>query len=330
MIGISRMPAWLLVLAMAGTTSSAWGQAASGQGYPNRPIHLLMPFPAGGTPDALARTLATQVGSQLGQNIVVDNRTGANGVIAYEMAAKSAPDGYTLVQATPSFALNTFIFRKLPYSIKDFTPITNIAQGFGYLLLVHPSVPATSIKELITLAKNKDKPLAYGTPGVGNTLHLATELFNSRAETNMLHVPYKGVAPALTALLGGEIQVMLVQPPAGVAQVKAGKLRALGFTGAKRWDGMPNVPTITESALPGFVAHFTWNAWYAPAKTPRDIVLRLQGEVHKALQVPKVRDFFVDGGWEPLASSPEALRAYVDAELKRYAQAVQLAKIQPE
>lgn len=319
-----------VALAIAVTIGSAWGQSTGGQAYPNRPIRLIMPFPAGGTPDALGRTLATQVESQLGQNIVVDNRVGANGIIAYELTAKAAPDGYTLVQATPSFALNTLVFKKLQYSLKDFAPVTNIAQAFGYLLLVHPSVPATSVKELIALAKSQNKPLAYGTPGVGNTLHLATELFNVRSGMNMLHVPYKGVAPALNALLGGEIQVMVVMPPAGVAQVKAGRLRAVAFTGARRWDAMPDVPTVSESGLPGFVAHFTWNAWYAPAKTPRNIVLRLQSEAYKALQVPKVRDFFVSGGWEPLGSSPEALRTYVDAELKRYAEAMRVAKIQAE
>ena len=315
-------------------TGSVWGQAASkapSSAYPNRPIRLLMPFPAGGTPDALGRTLASQVESQLGQNIVVDNRTGANGIIAYELTAKAAPDGYTLVHATPSFALNTIVYKKLAYDLhKDFTPITNIAQGFGYLMLAHPSVPATSIKELIAYAKGRDKPLTYGSPGVGNTLHLATELFNARAGTNMLHVPYKGVIPALNALLGGEINVMILQPPTGVAQVKAGRLRALAFTGSKRWDGMPDLPTISESGLPGFIVHFTWNAWYAPAKTPRDIVARLQFEVRKALQVPKVRDFFVNGGWEVLGSTPEELRSYVDAELVRYTEAARVAKIQPE
>ena len=208
------------------------GTHASGQSYPNRPIRLLMPFPAGGTPDALARTLSRQVESQLGQNIVVDNRSGANGIIAYELVAKAAPDGYTLVHVTPSFALNTIVYKKLPYDLhKDFAPVTNIAQGFGYLLLVHPSVSASSVRELIALAKDRNTRLTYGSPGVGNTLHLATELFNARAGMNMLHVPYKGVVPALNALLGGEIQVMIVQPPAGVAQVKAGRLRALGFTG---------------------------------------------------------------------------------------------------
>lgn len=167
--------------------ASGLGIGGRGQAYPNRLIRLLMPFPAGGSPDALARMLATQVESQLKQNIVVDNRTGANGIIAYELAAKALPDGYTLVHATPSFALNTIVYKKLSYDLhKDFAPITNIAQGFGYLLLVHPSVPATSVKELIAFAKSQNKPLTYGTPGVGNTLHLATELFNSRAGMMMI------------------------------------------------------------------------------------------------------------------------------------------------
>ena len=311
--------------------SPAWAQSSDAQraAYPNKPVHLLMPFPAGGTPDALARTVSTQVESQLGQTIVVDNRTGANGIIAYELAAKALPDGYTLVHATPSFALNTIVYKKLPYDLhKDFTPITNIAQGYGYLVLVHPSVQATSVTELIAVAKTT--PLSYGSPGVGNTLHLATELFAAHGGVKMLHVPYKGVAPALAALLGGEIQLMIVQPPAGVSQAKAGKLRALAFTGSKRWDQMPELPTVSESGIPGFVAHFTWNAWFAPARTPRPIVMRLQSEVRRALEVPKVRDFFIKSGWQPIGSTPEELDAYVKAELKRYAEAARLAKIQPE
>jgi tripartite-type tricarboxylate transporter receptor subunit TctC len=317
-----------LIAAGASAQPAAKSKTAS---YPNHPIRLLMPFPAGGTPDALGRTLASQVESQLGQSIVVDNRTGANGVIAYELGARGAPDGYTIVHATPSFALNTIVYKKLAYDLhRDFTPITNIAQGFGYLLLAHPSVQATNVKELIAYAKTRDKPLTYGSPGVGNTLHLATELFNARAGLNMLHVPYKGVAPALAALLGGEINLIILQPPTGVAQVKAGRLRAIAFTGGKRWDGMPELPTISESGLPGFVVHFTWNAWFAPAKTPREIVMRLNAEVKKAMQVPKVRDFFVSGGWEILASTPEELAKYVDAELVRYAEAARIAKIQPE
>ncbi len=320
-----------LGLALMATVVCAQPAVKAKSDYPSRPIRLLMPFPAGGTPDALGRMVASQVESQMGQTLVVDNRTGANGLIAYELGAKGAPDGYTLVHATPSFALNTIVYKKLAYDLhRDFTPITNIAQGFGYLLLVHPSVQATTVKELIAFAKTQSKPLTYGTPGVGNTLHLATELFNARAGLNMLHVPYKGVAPALNALLGGEISVIILQPPAGVPQVKAGRLRAIAFTGSKRWDGMPELPTLSESGLPGFVLHFTWNAWFAPAKTPRDIIMRLNAEVKKAMQVPKVRDFFVSGGWEILASSPEELGQYVDAELARYAEAARIAKIQPE
>jgi len=308
---------------------AALAQSKPGAAYPGKPIRLLMPFPAGGTPDLLARTVATQVESQLAQTIVVDNRTGANGIIAYELAAKALPDGYTLVHATPSFALNTIVYKKLPYDLqKDFAPVSNIAQGFGYLLLAHPSVPATNLKELFAAAKAKQ--LTYGSPGVGNTLQLATELLNDKGGVKMLHVPYKGVAPALAALLGGEIQMMIVQPPAGVQQVKTGKLRAIAFTGAKRWSQMPEVPTVSESGLPGFVAHFTWNAWFAPAKTPRPIVLRLQQEVRKAIAVPKVHDFLIQSGWEPLGSTPEELDAYVKAELKRYAEAARIANIKPE
>jgi tripartite-type tricarboxylate transporter receptor subunit TctC len=302
--------------------------APAAEHYPTKPIRLILPFPAGGTPDLLARTVATQVESELGGTMVVDNRAGANGRIAYDLAAKANPDGYTLVHATPSFALNTVVYKKLPYSLRDFAPVTNIAQGFGYLVLVHPSVKAANVKELIALAKTKR--LSYGSPGVGNTLQLATELLSERGGFKMLHVPYKGVAPALNALLGGEIQLMIVQPPAGVAQVGAGKLRAIAFTGAKRWSQMPNVPTVSESGIPGFVVHFTWNAWFAPRGTPRAIVDRLQSEVHKAIAVPKVRDFFAQSGWEPLGSTPEALDAYVKAEVKRYAEAARIANVHPE
>lgn len=317
-------------LAAAGSMLFCAGAALGQPGsYPNKPIRLIMPFPAGGTPDLLARMVASQVESLLGQNIVIDNRSGANGIIAYDLAAKAQPDGYTLVHVTPSFALNTIVYKKLPYNLhRDFTPVTNIAQGFGYLVLVHPSVQATTVKELIAAAKKTR--LNYGSPGVGNTLQLATELFNERGGIKMLHVPYKGVAPALAALLSGEIQLMIVQPPAGVAQVKSGKLRAIAFTGAKRWSVMPDLPTVSESGLPGFVVHFTWNAWFAPAKTPRAVVMRLQSAVRKAIAVPKVHDFFAQSGWEPLGSTPEELDAYVKAELKRYAKAARLANIQPE
>ena len=255
-------------------------------------------------------------------------------MIAYERGAKGNSDDYTMLHATPSFALNTIVFKKLAYDLhRDFTPITNIAQGFGYLMLAYPSVQATNVKELIAFAKTQNKPLTYGTPGVGNTLHLATELFNARAGLNMLHVPYKGVAPALNALLGGEISVIILQPPAGVAQVKAGRLRAIAFTGSRRWEGMPDLPTVSESGLPGFVVHFTWNAWFAPAKTPRDIIMRLNAEVKKAMQVPKApkaRELFINGGLEILASTPEELAKYVDVELVRYTEAARITKIQPE
>lgn len=296
--------------------------------FPDKPLHLILPFPAGGTPDQIARIVSDQVGKELGQRIIIDNRPGASGIIAYGLAAKAAPDGYTLVHATPSIALDTIVYKKLPYNLeKDLEPVTNIAQGFGYLLVANPSVPAKSLKELIALSKTRQ--LHYGSPGVGDTLQLATALLDQRAHMNMLDVPYKGVAPALAALLGGDVQVMIIQPPAGVPQIKAGKLRAIAFTGAKRWSQMPDLPTVSESGLPGFVVHFTWNGWFAPAKTPQRIVMLLQRDVHKALQVPKVHDFLVTSGWEPLGSTPQEFRTYVAAQLEVYAKAAKLAHIEP-
>lgn len=320
----------LIVLALAALEFFSWS-GAWGQGYPNRPIRLVVTFSAGGTPDAIARTVAKQLESQLGQSIVVDNRDGANGIIGTEIVARAAPDGHTLLHVTASFVINARIRRKLPYDIyRDFAPVTNLCLGDGYLLLINPAVPARTLKEFIVLAKNKDNPLAYGSPGVGNTLHLAAELFNVRAGTNLMHVPYKGVAPSLNALLGGEVQAMFVPPTVVVQHIKVGKLRALGFTGASRWPVLPDVPTIAEAGVPGFRITGAWHGWFAPANTPQAIIAKLQTEVHKALQVPKIREFLVNGGYEPDGRSPEEFGKFVRAEAERYAEAVRAAKIKPE
>jgi tripartite-type tricarboxylate transporter receptor subunit TctC len=232
---------------------------------------------------------------------------------------------------TGSLVINPRIYRKLPYDVfRDLEPVTNIVLGDGYLLLVHPSVPAQSVKELVALAKNRDKPLSYGTPGIGNTLHLATELFNVRAGTQLLHVPYKGVAPALNSLLAGETQVIFIPPTIAVQHVKTGKARALGFTGSKRWPFMPEVPTIMEAGVPDFEITGSWHGWLAPAKTPSSIIARIHAEAKKALQVPRVRDFLVAGGYEPDGSTPEQFRKFLKTESDRYAEAVRAAGIKPE
>ena len=185
---------------------------AGGQAFPSRPLRVVVPFPAGGTADVIARSVTNELERQLGQSFIIDNRGGANSIIGSEIVAKAAPDGYTLLHVTASFAINPSVYRKLPYRVEDFLPITNLALGEGYFLLVHPSVPVQSVAELIALAKNKDRQLTYGSPGVGNTLHLAVEFFDMKAGIALTHVPYKGVAPAFTALLAGEVQVMLIPP----------------------------------------------------------------------------------------------------------------------
>lgn len=309
--------------------SILWAQQAPV--YPNRPVRMVVTFTAGGTPDAIARIVAGQVERQLGQSVVVDNRAGANGIIGTDIVAKAAPDGYTLLHVTGSLVINPRIYRKLPYDVfRDLEPVTNIVLGDGYLLLVHPGVPAQSVKELVALAKNKDKPLSYGTPGIGNTLHLATELFNMKAGTQLLHVPYKGVAPALNSLLAGETQVIFIPPTIAVQHVKAGKARALGFTGSKRWAFMPELPTLMEAGVPDFEITGSWHGWLAPAKTPPAVIARIQAEAKKALQVARVREFLVAGGYEPDGSTPEEFRKFLKKESDRYAEAVRAAGIKPE
>jgi tripartite-type tricarboxylate transporter receptor subunit TctC len=315
----------------AAAIALAAGAAAAqpGSDYPARPLRMVVTFTAGGTPDAIARIVAGQVERQLGQSIVIDNRAGANGIIGTDIVAKSAPDGYTLLHVTGSFVINPRIYRKLPYDVfRDFEPITNICLGDGYLLLVHPGVAAQSVKELIALAKTK--PLSYGTPGVGNTLHLAMELFSVKAGAPLQHVPYKGVAPALNALLAGETQTMFIPPTIAVQHVKTGKARAIGFTGARRWPFMPEVPTIMESGVPDFQITGAWHGWLAPAKTPKAVVARIQAEALKALQTPRVKEFLVAGGYEPDGSTPEEFRRFLQVEAKRYAEAVSAAGIKPE
>jgi tripartite-type tricarboxylate transporter receptor subunit TctC len=295
--------------------------------YPSRPIRLVAPFPAGGTADAIARTVGNQVGAQLGQSFVIDNRAGANGIIGTDIVAKATPDGHTLLHVTGSFVINPSIYRKLPYDIvKDFVSVTNIVLGEGYLFLVNPAVPATSVKDLIALSRS-GKQVTYSSPGVGNTLHLAAELFNVRAGTRFQHIPYKGVAPAMNAVLAGEVQVTFMPPTVSLPLVRSGKLKALAFTGASRWSEMPDLPTMKEAGVADFVLSGSWHGWFAPAGTPRAIVSRLQKEAHTAMKVPKVRDFIINGGYTPDGRSPDDFAKFLHSEFKRYAEMVRVAKV---
>ena len=302
-------------------------QCALSQNYSDRPIRLIVPFPPGGNVDAFARVLARQVETQLGQSIVIDNRGGANGIVGADLVAKAAPNGYTLLGTSIAFVVNAGMYRNLPYdSVKDFAPITDFAFGLGYLLTVNPNVPAQSVKDLIALAKTS--ALRYSTPGIGNGQHLAAELFATKAGIELLHVPYKGGGPALNAVLGGEVQITFPAVAVGTPHVKAGRLRALGFTGATRVASLPEVPTIAEAGVPGYRFDSGWHGWFAPAKTPPAIVNRLYAAIRDALKEPKLREFLIAGGYEPRGDSPEEFRKIFTSDIKLYAEIVRAAKIE--
>ena len=278
-MGRSWVACCAIVLALAGLPAAA-------ADYPSRPIRLIIGTAPAGAQTENARALVRLLEGQLGQPIIVDNRPGANGIIAYEIVAKSAPDGYTLLHTSIAFAINASVYKKLPFDIeKDFLPITNIVTGQGAILVVHPAVPARSVKELIALGKSSR--LSYSSPGVGNPLHLIAESFNVRAGMGMTHVPFKGAGPALQAVVAGEIQVMFSSSPPAVPQIKAGRVRALGYSGAARLDALPDVPTVHEAGLEGFKQDSGWHAWFAPPRTPAPIVARLHAEIMKKLDPAK-------------------------------------------
>ena len=316
-------------LAVMCVEAAAAATSKSTQAYPNRPIRMVIPFPAGGNVDVFGRVLYRYVEQDLGQQIVIDNRGGANSILGSDLVAKANADGYTFLTTSFGFAVNPAITKKLPFDVeKDFVPVTNIALGTGYLMVINPSVPARNVKELIALGKQK--PLRYSTAGIGNGQHLAGALFAERAGIEMLHVPYKGGGPAVTAVLGGEVEIHYPAAAVGLPHVKAGKLRAIGFTGAKRLSSLPEVPTIAEAGLTGYVSDAGWHAVFAPAKTPDAIVNRMHAAIRKALDVPQVRDHFLNGGYEPQGAPPAEWARLFREDLKRYADIVRIAKIQPE
>jgi tripartite-type tricarboxylate transporter receptor subunit TctC len=310
--------------------AQAFAQAGGAAAWPSRPIRLVVPF-GPGAPDTVARLIGPPLATALGQPVVIENRPGANGVIGTEQVAKAAPDGHTLLVVSTSVVVNPSIYRKLPYDVeRDLVPITSICYTEALILGVNPAVAANTVSELVALAKRPDSRLAFGSPGVGNTLHLAGELFKARGGIDMVHVPYKGAGGAIAALVANETQVMFLTPPLALAQIKAGKIRAIGYTGRQRAPFLPDVPTMSEAGMPDMLLDGGWHGLFAPAGTSPEIVARLNAEVKKALVTPVVVDRLATLGLVAVGNSSDAFRATVAEQIKSFAEMVRLAGITPE
>ena len=300
--------------------AGAWAQA-----YPTKPIRLVVPFPAAGTTDILAREVAQRLSVSFGQSVIVDNRPGAAGNIGSDLVAKSAPDGYTLLMGTVgTHAINPSLYTKMPYDhVKDFVPIVLVA-GVPNVLEVTPSLPVNSVADLIKLAKDKPGQLNFASSGSGTSIHLSGELFKTMAGVDMMHVPYKGSAPAVTDLMGGQVQLMFDNLPSSLAQIKAGKLRAIAVTSAQRAPALPNVPTIAESGLPGFEAS-SWFGLLAPSGTPAAVVARINADVNQWLQTAEAKEKLLAQGAAPAGGTPEQFAAHIRAETEKWAKVVKVS-----
>jgi tripartite-type tricarboxylate transporter receptor subunit TctC len=303
--------------------------AAAAQSYPARPVRLVVPYPPGGSNDVLSRITAQAMSPVLGQPVVVDNRGGAGGMIGADNVAKSAPDGYSILNVQASFTANAALRAKLAYDpMTDFAYIGMMARG-PLLVVVHPSLPVMNIRELVALAKARPGQINYGSTGTGGHNHLASELFARMAGIRIVHVPYKGVAPALTDLMGGNTQLVMTSLPSALTQVQAGRLKALAVGSEKRSSFMPEMPTISESGVPGYFAEFWWGL-AAPAKTPNDVVNRLAAALTKAMQSAELKQRFATEGAEPSVMSRDELTRFVANEIQRWRKVAQDSGIQPE
>ena len=299
---------------------------ASAQGYPSRPVRLVATSSPGSAVDIVSRLLAPKLSEAVGQQVLVDNRAGAGGNLGAELAARSAPDGYTLFMATPAHAINSSLHSKLNYDLmRDFAPISLLTSGH-YMLVVHPGVPAKSVKQLIALAKARPGKLNYASAGNGNATHLAGELFNIMAGVKTVHVPYKGGGPAKTELLGGQVDFMFHNMTAVLGDAQAGRLRALAVTGPRRSPAAPEIPSVAEAGLPGYEIT-SWFGAMAPAGTAPDVLARLNREFVRAVQAPDVKEKLANLGSEPAGSTPAEFAAFIKKEVAKWARVIKDAGI---
>jgi len=322
----------LAFIALAALVPSAVGTvlaAAPAPGeYPTRPIRFVVPFPPGGGNDIMARSVGSRLTEAWGQQVVIDNRPGAGGIIGAEIAARAAPDGYTMfLGGVASHAINPNLHAKLPYDpVKDFVPVSLVAAA-PLVLVAHPGLPVKSVRDLVAAARARPGQIHFASNGLGGSSHLAAELFRMMAGVDLTHVPYKGFSPALTDLLSGQVQIMFSSMVPMLPQVKAQRLRALAMTGAKRSAAVPDIPTVAESGVPGYETA-SWYGVLFPRGTPQPVVTRMQGQVARIVALPDVRERLAAEGAEPMGTTPEAFAHHIATELARWRKVIAAAKIQ--
>ena len=303
--------------------------AAPAQPYPSKPIRIISPFAPGGGNEVICRAIAAKIGETLKQPLIVEARPGANGIVGTEVAARSAPDGYTIVLIPSGHAVNASLYKKLPYdSIRDFTPISFVASS-PLILVVHPTLPVKSVKELIAFARTRPGELTYSSAGIGSSGHLAGALFDTLTGTKMMHIPYKGNAPALTDLMGGQVFLTFATSASVMPHVRSGRLRAIASTGAKRSSSLPELATVAEAGVPGYETGL-WYAFVGPAGIPQEIVQRLNALIVAALNAPDVRERLTNVGVDPQSSTPEELGRLMVSDVKRWAGVIARTGVQPQ
>lgn len=294
---------------------------AFAQNYPTKSVRMLVAFPAGGSADIVARVVAQQLGSSFGQNVFVENRPGAGGNIAFDALAKADADGYTILNSTPGIVINPSLYRKVNFKIEDFVAISLVGEA-PLLIMAHPSLPANTIPELVRLAKAKPGAIRYASAGNGSSSHLASEVFRMMAGLDMLHVPYKGGGPAFQDVIGGQVELTSLPVAESLPNVRAKRVKALGQTGLKRSSVAPDIPTLDEAGIKGYNVT-TWYVMFAPAKTPREIVMRLYAELDKVLKQPETRDRLKSSGVDIIGSMPEQAATFVKSESEKWAKLIQ-------
>jgi tripartite-type tricarboxylate transporter receptor subunit TctC len=323
----SMIRAFSLGMCLVAAAPVAWSQAAAN--YPNRPIKLIVPFGPGGFTDVVARVLGQRLGQAMGTSFVIENKPGAGSTIGTAEVAKAAPDGYTLVMISTTHTVSPAIYKNIPYDpIKSFTPVSKLVDS-AYVLLAHPQVPANNVRELVALAKAQPDKINYASSGNGSTQHLMGGMFESLAGVQMKHVPYRSSAGAANDLVAGVVDISFAGVPNALAQVPAGRLKALAVTTPKRVPQLPDVPTMQEAGVQGYESS-VWLALLAPANTPRDIVNRINAELAKVMAQPETRKALNDAGVEPSLSTPEALQTYMVQEMERWAKVVKAADIKAD